>query len=461
MSKFETKKDREVTKQQRIVGEFDLVGEISKTMDALPVQKPKNKKLLVNNPTTTASQIQNGGHDAVRTQPACGIANTTKLPQQPETTANDSSNPLLNFASAITTSLSTMLENQKQMNQESRQFMSELVASNHVEYNSRDMFMRKKGLSDPKVNRVSSTLARESHEQDMECEEVDICQQIDNLLESDNGDQSHDQETTQACVDEDSDDMLAELCEEYACNDTTGPDVDPKLATLLTNVLSQNVTEEKIKPLMEKYNRPGNVELLQCTKVNPEIWGKIRTTTRSRDIKLQRSQQRLVKGLVPLVQVVETLIKSKTEKKQLDVQSLVKQLFDSFHMISSGTQEINPRRRELIKPDLNGQYGQLCVQQTAPSVSLFGDDLAKTIKDISETNRLSYKLLSKRPSHVRYTSGYGPKNGYGRGGYHGPPKYQQHAYGGYQSYRPYNKGGYQGQNPRGRGRGQQNRKPRQ
>ena len=54
--------------------------------------------------------------------------------------------------------------------------------------------------------------------------------------------------------------------------------------------------------------------------------------------------------------------------------------------------ELNLCRRELIRPDLNDQYRQLCNSQTPISKLLFGDDLLKVVKDITESNKVSQKL---------------------------------------------------------------------
>ena len=54
----------------------------------------------------------------------------------------------------------------------------------------------------------------------------------------------------------------------------------------------------------------------------------------------------------------------------------------------------------MIKPDLNQQYQQLCNDQVPITSWLFGDELAKTCQDITNTNRVSQKvsgLGSHRP----------------------------------------------------------------
>ncbi len=54
------------------------------------------------------------------------------------------------------------------------------------------------------------------------------------------------------------------------------------------------------------------------------------------------------------------------------------------------------RHRELIRPDLNDQYQQICSEQTEFTTWLFGDDLPKQVQDISAINRVSQQLSSRQ-----------------------------------------------------------------
>lgn len=60
-----------------------------------------------------------------------------------------------------------------------------------------------------------------------------------------------------------------------------------------------------------RYNTPENCDCLTSTKVNHLIWDKLKSDTRSVDIKLQRVQSNLVKGLVPVASVIEKLVKAR------------------------------------------------------------------------------------------------------------------------------------------------------
>ena len=61
--------------------------------------------------------------------------------------------------------------------------------------------------------------------------------------------------------------------------------------------------------------------------------------------------------------------------------------------------EVNIKRRELIKPDLNVQFKQLCGSHMPVTKLLFEDDLPKSVKEISETNNVGVKVSSKSPTH--------------------------------------------------------------
>lgn len=105
--------------------------------------------------------------------------------------------------------------------------------------------------------------------------------------------------------------------------------------------------------------------------------------------------------VMALSTVADTLLteKSKSEKGILDAVTLA----------GAVTQELNIKRREQIKPDLNVQYRQLCTSQVPITSCLFGDDLAKTLKDIAETNRVGNKVSSANlnlKGNSRHSSNY-------------------------------------------------------
>ena len=101
----------------------------------------------------------------------------------------------------------------------------------------------------------------------------------------------------------------------------------------------------------------------------------------------------------------------------------VSALMDGVLLLANANQELNYRRRELMRPQLNTNYRRLCSPSNPVTAELFGDDLLKAVKGITDTNRLKWSgfdswprslccilrqdtLLSQYSSSPRCTNGY-------------------------------------------------------
>jgi len=78
----------------------------------------------------------------------------------------------------------------------------------------------------------------------------------------------------------------------------------------------------------------------------------------------------------------------------------VSALMDGVLFLANANQKINYCRRELMRPQLDANYRHLCSPSTPVTAELFGDDLPKAVKDISDTNRLSSKLTKDSSSRL-------------------------------------------------------------
>ena len=72
---------------------------------------------------------------------------------------------------------------------------------------------------------------------------------------------------------------------------------------------------------------------------------------------------------------------------------------DDVLLFANANQELNFKQRELLRRLLNANYRYLCAPSNPVTGKLFGDDLPRAVKDITDTNRLSSKL-------TRCSSGY-------------------------------------------------------
>ena len=222
----------------------------------------------------------------------------------------------------------------------------------------------------------------------------DISNQVNDLLQS--------TESSKNCSKANEDEVLGELSKLYESEGTVSDPINAKLASLVDKMVKTSLSEEKVKEKHEKYNRPENCENLINTRVNPEIWTKVRSNTRSRDLKMQKLETSLLKSMIPIVKMSDKLLELKSNSKSAspsDVAEFLQLSLDSLALMGHSINEVNIKRRELIKPDLNDQFKQLCGSHTPVTKLLFGDDLPKSVKEISETNKVGVKVSSKPPTH--------------------------------------------------------------
>lgn len=221
----------------------------------------------------------------------------------------------------------------------------------------------------------------------------ELTNDIEKLMNN-TGDASKDHET-------DEDEILSELSKLYQSEGAVSDPINTKLASLVDKMVKTSLSGDKAKEKLEKYNRPENCENLVNTKVNPEIWSKMRPHTRSRDLKMQKLELTLLKSMIPISKLCDKLLSLKGSPRPLsgeEVGELLQQGLDALTLTGHSVNELNLKRRELIKPDLNDQYKQLCGSQTAVTKLLFGDDLPKSVKEITETNKVGQKVSSKTSS---------------------------------------------------------------
>ena len=67
-------------------------------------------------------------------------------------------------------------------------------------------------------------------------------------------------------------------------------------------------------------------------------------------------------------------------------------------MLGAANWELVQRRWEALKPQISKHYAHLCAQKVKFTDSLFGDDVTKQIKDVTDDNKVTHKLLDKNRS---------------------------------------------------------------
>ena len=133
----------------------------------------------------------------------------------------------------------------------------------------------------------------------------------------------------------------------------------------------------------------------------------------------QTVQKYLNQGLIPLVQLIENLLKDKGTENNFRLAR------DSLQLIAYAHRDLSNLRRQKLKAVVAEKYKPLCNDATPLTENLLGDDLEKQIKTLDEMRKVAKDLTKhsrgekrKNRSQDSYdrSSKY-PKHNYGFSGY--------------------------------------------
>ena len=202
------------------------------------------------------------------------------------------------------------------------------------------------------------------------------------------------------CANENSDnDYLSDISLEYENIERKRPPSNEKLTKIFQDLIWSNTKPEKIGNLLKSVLPPENIEGLGPNKVTIEVWRTISHQTKSADLKLQDMQALVQKFFAVIANVADDLYKNRTEKDEKVISQTIKDSIrkcaDAAVFLGKINQDILNLRREKIAPELNQNYKQLTFKTEDHPKLLFVDDLPKTIKDISETNKVGQSLTQR------------------------------------------------------------------
>ena len=126
--------------------------------------------------------------------------------------------------------------------------------------------------------------------------------------------------------------------------------------------------------------------------MNEEIWDLLSRKNRSVDLAFHRVQEPLIHGLSSLTILADRLFKDIQSAQTVDARETLTHVMDSIALFGHANGKLNMKRPEIIKPDLNPPYTRLCKEEIKATTKLFGDDLSKHFKEMSEVKRAGKEM---------------------------------------------------------------------
>lgn len=176
-----------------------------------------------------------------------------------------------------------------------------------------------------------------------------------------------------------------------------GEPIDGTIAQTANYLVANQMGAKTLEEVSGKYPLPDNCQLIDTPKVNPIIWDNLPPNTRTRDLKIQRVQKSLSKGLNAFLRTVPSDNLSDTQQ-------------DALALLCNAQFELNCLRKDFIKPDLNSRYAHLCKPSTPVTRLLFGDNLSKQVKEMKD-QQLATAGVTKGQGRPRTHERYHPYQG--------------------------------------------------
>ena len=211
-------------------------------------------------------------------------------------------------------------------------------------------------------------------------------EEVQNLLDGVSGGSSHKNDNNEGA--EDHDEILKELTATFRDEDKKGPPINKQLAEMANKRWGKKLEQEKMSSLLTKYDPSENCVDITVTRVNSEIWQSLNSFRKKADLRLANLQRAFQKATFATLPNADKLLRitdlSGPTKKELLTSSI-----DIVALLGHAASEISLLRREQMKPALKPEFHALCSSETKASAKfLFGEDLAKQVRDVKETHRI-------------------------------------------------------------------------
>jgi hypothetical protein len=227
-----------------------------------------------------------------------------------------------------------------------------------------------------------------------------------------------------------------------------GEKVHEDLASNINDLFRSGMGDEVVKAMTKDIARPENCFGLSEVRTNPLIWKLLSDRAQGMDSRLRTVQISMCKAASVLAFLLDEMNTLQSQTPTELGEKFLEKGMEAVCLLGHANANLNFRRREVMKPEIDREYGIMCSPNTKFTEWLFGDNVSGDLKEIQAVNRVQSRL-----------------RGRGRGGYggsfrgRGQNRGRGSNYGSYPNYPNYqSRGRYQGSWTPRRGRGFQRSK---
>ena len=184
------------------------------------------------------------------------------------------------------------------------------------------------------------------------------------------------------------DDLLDTIVNDLNADEQTDQDVPDKLAKIINKRWSEKLNSNKPSEKLEKHARPGNLDRLVVSRVNPGIWANMSHAVKRVDLRTTNTQNIVAKVGTIIAKCNEDFLKArKTDAKAIDPMKWSIFYTDALALLGQTQNEFSMKRREATRPSLKNKYAGPYLQNAPYTSLLFRDDLQQQFNNIKASNK--------------------------------------------------------------------------
>ena len=206
-----------------------------------------------------------------------------------------------------------------------------------------------------------------------------------------------DSEPEEEIQDDNGDNMLADLAQEFAPDDEVGEEVPKELVNMVVKMHKFRANDDQLKELLAKQLRPSNIPDIVSPRVNAAIWAKLKGSVKTVDLKMYKVCEIMMKQYIRNILLINKLDKFREKTKDRTVRSEIKSITREAILVTkvgaASIHSMNNARRTLIRENLNETYRGLCNPPEEEGKELFGENLGDKIKEMSDASRIARQIV--------------------------------------------------------------------
>ena len=177
----------------------------------------------------------------------------------------------------------------------------------------------------------------------------------------------------------------------------------PKLADRVkrywqTDARNMRRNQDSYKALVNTHRPPENCKFLTVPLINEGIYKGLAPSVKRKDGDMTDIQKDILSANCAVLKIANQVLEADSKSTMISSKDLVKMSLDAVTFLGLAHSKLNNLRKSAIQLSLDPDIRDVCSAKHEVTTYLFGDDLAKSIKEARELNKITH-LMQKGSSH--------------------------------------------------------------